>query len=363
MLSLIASDLHLGTAGGGDVARYEEARERLVAAARDADQLVLLGDVLELRERPVARVLDLAKPLFRALGEATAGRRVVLVPGNHDHQLAEPWLTRVRLDGGHLPIESVWGVKPADGVAGRLAEWMPRTEVVLAYPGVRLRPDVYVTHGHYLDLHLSVPRLESIAASGMALIAGKTRRCASPSDYEAVVAPLYAFLYGLAQGGTARPLRGGSRVSRKVWRRVTVRDRRRLRAFLLGRVTIPGAVALLNRAGLGPFGPNISGPELRRAGLRAIAAVVKALAIDADHVIFGHTHRAGPLAGDREGWTLDGGTRLWNSGTWLHEPVLIQDGDRRSPYLPGTVIRLGDEGPPELLNLLEDLEVPASAAP
>ena len=44
---------------------------------------------------------------------------------------------------------------------------MPDVELTLAYPGLRLRPDVYATHGHYLDLHLTVPRLESIAASAM----------------------------------------------------------------------------------------------------------------------------------------------------------------------------------------------------
>ena len=38
----------------------------------------------------------------------------------------------------------------------------------VAYPGLRLRPDVYATHGHYLDLPLTVPRIESVVASAMA---------------------------------------------------------------------------------------------------------------------------------------------------------------------------------------------------
>ena len=54
--------------------------------------MVLLGDTLELRERPMAALLEPVRPLFEALGAVTAGKRVTLVPGNHDHQLAEPWL-------------------------------------------------------------------------------------------------------------------------------------------------------------------------------------------------------------------------------------------------------------------------------
>ena len=62
----------------------------------DADTIVLLGDVIELREGPVAGVLEVARPLFERLGAAAAGKRVVLVPGNHDHELVEPFLARQR---------------------------------------------------------------------------------------------------------------------------------------------------------------------------------------------------------------------------------------------------------------------------
>jgi predicted phosphodiesterase len=362
VLSAIVSDLHLGTASGVELGLVPAVRERLVSALEGADQVVLLGDVLELRERPVSEVLALARPLLEALGEVTAGGRVVLVPGNHDHQLAEPWLSRGHLDGGDLQLEGEWSVGPGDGLAGRVAQCMPRTELVVAYPGLRPRPDVYATHGHYLDLRLTVPRLETIAASSMARLAGRGRECRTPADHEAVLAPLYAFLYGLAQGGTVQALRKSGRLSRGLWRRANARDARRLGAFLLGRITIPGAVSVLNRSGLGPFGSDISGAELRRAGLRAMAEVVERLGIEADHVIFGHTHRAGPLDGETEGWRLPGGTRLWNSGSWLHEAALLDSADRGNPYWPGTVVRLRDEGPPELRNVLGDLTLrPARA--
>ena len=93
---------------------------------------------------------------------------MVLVPGNHDHALAEPWLGRLRLEGRPLGPENEWRVEAGDGLAGRLSELLPEADVTLAYPGLFLRPDVYATHGHYLDLHLTVPRLESIAATAMA---------------------------------------------------------------------------------------------------------------------------------------------------------------------------------------------------
>jgi predicted phosphodiesterase len=358
--TVVISDLHLGITTGADLARRAEVRERLASAVADADRLVLLGDLLELRERPLIDVLDLARPLIEELGEALAGREAVIVPGNHDHHLVEPWLTRGRLSRGELGPEGEWPVGPGDGAAGLIAEWMPRVELSVAYPGLRPRDDVYAIHGHYLDVHLTAPRLESIAASVMARVAvGRSPGCRSVADYEAALGPLYAFFDELAQGaGSAAMSRGGT-VSRRVWHSVNDGGRRRLSRLLLGRVTIPGAVAILNRAGVGPFSPDISGPELRRAGLRAMAKVLEGMGIEAEHVVFGHTHRAGPLERDdeRDGWITPDGTRLWNSGSWLHEEVFLGDGGSANPYWPGHVIRVGDSGPPQIENVLRDLEL------
>ena len=363
MPTALISDLHLGTLVQIDLARRAEVRERLLAAVEGADHLVVLGDVLELRQGPVAGVLELAKPLFQALGAALDGRRMTIVPGNHDYQLAEPWLARGRLDGVDPALEADWPVEPGDDLPGRLAAWMPGVELRLAYPGFRPRPDVYVTHGHYLDVHLTVPRIETLAASAVARVTGRARGGARVADYEAVLAPLYALLYELGQGASSRSLRRSGRLSRRVWDRVNGSRGNRLAGLLLGRVTIPGAVAAMNRAGLGPFSAEPTGAELRRAGLRAMREVVGGLGVRADHVIFGHTHRTGPLPGDDLGeWTLPGGGRLWNSGSWLHEPTLMRGATGVSPYAPGTVIRIPDEGPPELENALRDLPLPAAEA-
>ncbi len=356
MRTAVVSDLHLGGLVGADVARDGEEREALVEAVSGADRVVLLGDVVELRERPLADSLEVARPVFEQLGRVLAGRPVVLVPGNHDHALAEPWLARLRLDARGLPTETEWPVQPEEGAAGRIAAWMPDVELTLAYPGLHLRDDVYATHGHYLDLHLTIPRLESIAASAMARVTGRGKSSQSAADYEAILAPLYAFYAGLAQGASPTSLSRGGTLSRDVWRRVSGNGRPALGRFLLGRVTIPGAVAALNGLGLGPFHATLTGEELRRAGLLAMARVAEVLAPGAEHVIFGHTHRPGPLPGDEQAeWTTLSGTQLWNTGSWLYEGAFITTG-RESPYWPGTVLTLDDEGPPRLENVLAELQ-------
>ena len=368
MRTAVVSDLHLGGLAGADVARREGPLAALTEALADAERLVLLGDLVELRERPLAEALEVSRPVLEALGRVMAGRSVVIVPGNHDHALAEPFLARLRLAGEELPAEAEWPVEASDGAAGRIAEWMPDVKLTLAYPGLRLRDDVYATHGHYLDLHLTIPRLESIAASAMGRLTKLGHEAGSAADYETILAPLYAFYAGLAQGASATALARGSRFSRTVWQRASDgraadappaeapagRERASAAAtrFLLGRVTIPGAVAALNVAGLGPFRATLTGEELRRSGLEAMARVADALAPGTPHVVFGHTHRPGPLPGDDTSeWTMRPGTRLWNSGSWLHEGAFVRTGEK-SPYWPGSVLTVDDDGPPSVRNVL-----------
>jgi Calcineurin-like phosphoesterase superfamily domain len=363
MSTAVISDLHLGAVSDADVARRPAALERLAEGVDGAERIVLLGDALELRERPLADLLETARPILERLGEAASGKRLTLVPGNHDHALAEPWLVRQRLAGRPLGAENEWPVEAGerDGPAGRIASWMPGTEVTLAYPGLRLRPDVYATHGHYLDLHLTVPRLESIAASAMARFTGRGSDCRSADDYELVLAPLYGFYGGLAQGASSETLKRGASVSRTVWSRVTgdgVAAR-----VLLGRITIPGAVAALNALGMGPFKPELTGVELRRAGLLAMGRVAEALAPGAKHLLFGHTHRPGPLPGDEEAeWTTLSGTRLWNSGSWFHESAFLTHRAEQSPYWPGTIVWIDAAGPPRVENALRGYAVAAPSA-
>jgi predicted phosphodiesterase len=362
MTTVIVSDLHLGTLGGWDLARSGEGAERLIDAISEAERVIVLGDLLELRERPVREVLELARPAIERIGRATAGRRLTLVPGNHDYGLAAPWLARARLEGTELAAEQEWPVRDEDGLAGRLADWMPDTELTLAYPGLRLRPDVYATHGHYLDAHLTVPRVESIAAALIGRVAGRSNPHSVP-DHEAMLSPLYSLVDSLAEHAAPNALRSGTSLSRRVWARVNGSGQGGAAGFLLGRVAIPGAVVALNGAGVGHFSPDLTGQELRRAGLRAMRTVVERIGVRADYVIFGHTHRAGPLSGDDPAeWQLGEGSNLVNSGSWLHEPVLLGEDVESSPYFPGTVVRLREEGPPELAGALRGFALPSASA-
>jgi len=359
----IVSDLHLGTASGMDVARRPEARARLLEIAARAERLVLLGDLLELRERPTPAVLADVAPLLRELGEATAGRQVVIVPGNHDYQLVAPALERARLED-ERPLAPAGEHPPLPGeLADVVAALMPRSEVVFAYPGVWLREDVYALHGHYLDAHMTVPRVECLLAAAVerfttGLGAAGPR---SAEQYEAVLAPIYALSNALAQNARVRPATRRGNLSRNVWSAANGDGRAgRIKGALIGKAAIPAAVAAINAAGMGPFEADISGEQLRRAGLRAIGEVVGRLGIDADHVVFGHTHRAGPLDGEADGWTLPNGTRLTNTGSWVHEETFVGGSGPSNPYWPGRVTLLHDDGPPELTTVLGDLE-PAPA--
>jgi hypothetical protein len=95
-------------------------------------------------------------------------------------------------------------------------------------------------------------------------------------------------------------------------------------------------------------------PEIRQAGLRAMGDLVSRLGIDADHVIFGHTHRRGPLDGE-PGWELPGGTRLINTGSWVFARALAGPSSRGSVFWPGSVVVVEDDEPPRLHHLLDEL--------
>ena len=353
MPTAVISDLHLGALHGSDVLRDPEALERLGAALAPADRVVLLGDTLELRERRLADLLDVVRPLFQQLAPALAGKPVTLVPGNHDHPLGDPWLARLRLNGQALASENEWRIAPDDGAAGVLSSWLPRSELTLAYPGLRLDDATYATHGHYLDVHLTVPRLESLMASAVFRLTGRSE-CSSAADYEAVMAPIYGFHAGLSEGATGAALARGAGLSRSVWRRANGNGR--AGRFLIGRVTIPASVAILNRLKIGPFSSVLTGEELRRAGLLAMARVADALAPDAENVLFGHTHRPGPLPGDDvEEWRTLSGTHLFNTGNWYLESAFVSD--ESSPYWPGTITWIEPGRPPRLENALRGYAV------
>ncbi len=307
--------------------------------------------MLELRHAPSRRVLEAARPVLRDLAATLPeGAEVVIVPGNHDHNLLGPWSER-RSDAAQLGLEARVEWKPGEPL-GLVTEWLAPARVRAAYPGVWLRDDVYATHGHYGDRHTTVPIVERLGAGLMARVMrepdGGPR---SAEEYEATLAPMYAWFHAIAQHGV--PLRVATGSQAEAWRALTSSDgKRNLRRRAIV-AAFPIAVAAISRAGLGPLRPDISGNELRRASLRAFAEVVARLGVPAGYVIFGHTHRAGPLPhDDRSEWQAPSGSMLLNTGSWVREPALLRS-DRLSPYRPGFAALLDEKGPPELVNLLD----------
>ena len=118
-----------------------------------------------------------------------------------------------------------------------------------------LADGVYATHGHYLDLHMTMPTLERviIAASARLTLDGRRRwdDVHSPADYEAVIGPPYAWVDAAAQSERAsQAVIGGRTVA--AWNALRPgRGRRPLRARAFA-TAFPVAVRALNAAGPRP---------------------------------------------------------------------------------------------------------------
>jgi hypothetical protein len=367
MRTLVISDLHLGVRTGVDVLGRPPALDALCERLDGVDRLVLLGDTLELRHGPARVALAAAEPVMRAIGDALApGGEVVILAGNHDHALVGGWLDwRGRRDAPEpLALEQHVAPQHASWIAKRLAGWLGAASVDLAYPGIWLRDDVYATHGHYLDVHCEIPTLEVLGARAMARMVGAVPDPAVPDDYEALLAPIYAWIQASAQRSSARRRSAGGGTAIKVWNALEGPGPRYTPSRAGLRAGFRLAVAAANRAGLGPVRPRLGGVALRRAGLAGLAEAARRLGLAPAHLLFGHTHRTGQLSGDDPGEWRAGATRLHNSGCWVYETHFMGDAPPgASPYWPGGAIALGDDGPPRLERLLGGLAADVLSPP
>lgn len=353
MRTAIISDLHLGTATGEDLLRDPEIRRLLLDSIAGAERLVLLGDVLELREEPLPVVLPRARAFFEEVGEALAGGEVVIVPGNHDHRIAEPLLEGINAGGeGPLGLERT-DSPSGEGPGATIAEWLGDAGLTVAYPGIWLREDLYATHGQYMDCHMSLPRIECLATASVMRIFGPVPESASPEDYEKVLEPIYGFAHGMAQSGLAQR---AHRPSEKAWRSISGRSRPKGRLRRAGiratvSVGIPAGVWGLNKLLRSDFGPELSAAAISRSGIEAATEMCRRLGLDGVDVITGHTHRAGPLEGEPD-WLLPGGGRLHNSGSWVYASAFHHPGTPPGPYWPGTLTWVEGSDPPRRERLL-----------
>ena len=354
MRTAILSDLHLGLLSGGDLLRDAGVRRLLLAEIGDADRVVLLGDVVELREVAVGTALAAARPFFEELGAALGEREVTIVPGNHDHHLAQPLLDDLSLDGAALGLAE--SRDPSPGPTAAIDRWLGPARLRISYPGVWLRDDVYATHGHYMDAHLNLPRAECLAVATMLRLSRPLPDPAAPEDYERVLRPIYGFAYGVAQ---ARRHRSAPRhaPSEAAWEMLAGQGGERGRGRRLGiaaaRSGFPLAVATVNKLLRSQFESDISVASIFRGGVAGAGEVARRLGVDGGHVITGHSHRAGP-GDDEPEWPLPGGGRLHNTGSWVFSSAFHHPGRPPNSYWPGTVTWVEDEAAPRRVQLLAD---------
>ena len=327
MRTLDISDLHLGSRLGHDVLRRAEPRERLLDALGGVDRLVLLGDVVELMEGRPRQALTVAEPILRELGARLGPeRRVMLVPGNHDAPLVRTWVrTQGRALGPSSPVPP-----DASAALGQLVEWLKPARVQIRYPGAWLSDRVWATHGHYLDRHL-------LPESAYGILSRAPSERARPIDYELARRPSMSRV----SGRLPRPLAALLDDVAELARAATMP--RLIRRHLL-------------RVRFAPLTTAVLGVQVRRASIPALLRVVERLGIDAEWVIFGHVHRLGPLAEDApEAWRgTTGRPRVANTGSWVHEPLLVHRAKASHPYWPGGAVVLEDGGEPCAISLLEE---------
>ena len=362
--TVVVSDLHLGAPRGKDLLRREDLRAPLLALLEESDRLVILGDGLELRYSPQRQADAVAGDFLADVGRALGpGGEVLVVAGNHDHGLVSGWIdARLQTEPpGFLGLEHRIAPRDAGALAERVAERLAPARVELAYPGVFLRDDVYAIHGHYSDLHTTMPTFERLAVGAMARWAVRVPPDgATPDDYEAALSPLYAWMHQLTQRSERSIGSAATGASVSTWSMLAGPERRRrpLRGLAL-RAGYLTAVEVLERLGIGPLDREVSASALRRAGLHGMREVVRRLGVEADWVLFGHTHRSGPWpTDDPSEWETPGGTRLVNCGCWVYQPHFLPQAPNSSPYWPGTAVVVDGDAPPTLTRLLGELGHP-----
>lgn len=362
MATAIISDLHLGSGARADLLRRDQIIDRLLEAIGDVDRLVLLGDTIELRDLPVEQALSDARPFFERIGSALAGGEVVLVPGNHDHRLLGHWNEgAVQRTGGIALDQEISDPHPC---LSRIRDWLGEAELVVRYPGIWIRDDVYATHGHYLDSHVTLPTIERLSIAAVDRLGGRpTGSRSRPEDYEKVQKPVYDLLFDLAQGARNPHAHSedANTPSMRIWEMLGGASgrARNWRGRLLRSAVVPVAISGLERAGVGSFGRDFSLAEIGRSGVEAMHVVAERLGIEAEHLIFGHIHRRGPLPGEDGRSATDPqwerrGRRLYNTGCWTYVPAMLGRSSAESPFWPGRAVIVGEDGAPEAIDVLAD---------
>jgi Calcineurin-like phosphoesterase len=362
MRSLVISDTHLGAWTGDDLLAYPWAREALRPELERADEVVLLGDFLDLLFSTIEHAFERADGLVELLAQTLPGKRLVWLAGNHDHHIL------VRRLESLIELQIATGQSFEDlhdrWCAGFFFEAflrrrLPNTTIEIAYPDYRIGGAV-LSHGHYLDGEVrgSVPN--RLLQGGFWRFAGGRTPNPTIEDYEASLVPLTELLFVAAQlpkgapaeqrmqaelrhighlaAVAAAPGRQLARLGRSLAGRLrTGPPLRDTTDYGLARVVAPGASVLTS--------------------VRAYERVCRHLGWiqEASWFVFAHTHQ--PLSGV-SATEARARPRFWNSGSWIYEPPADSVADYLD-YLdhnwPGSAVVIDSEecgGEPQLLELL-----------
>jgi UDP-2,3-diacylglucosamine pyrophosphatase LpxH len=384
LATAILSDLHLGAAHGDDLLRYPYFCDVLREQLDGIDHIVLLGDILDLRFQRLEDALLIATPFLAMLGDVLRGARhprVTYIPGNHDYhyagRLIEAEQERAIEAGEAFSLGQI--VAPPDFFLSRqLARIIGiDVEIRFAYFYDVLESSegpVLLTHGHYLDLHLGAApaRLLSLLQASIAA-AGQTFSGLSPDLYEAILRPQYELLHWIGQSP------GGGQIQSRIYERLrggappSTRLRQIRRAALRGAASVGGRVGvalaetLANRIVKG--GLSLTSPAREAQTEAAIYAFSLSLQELEPYlprgmrsIIFGHTHRPGPLEDidTLDDWKVNlhgQETIVMNSGSWLYDSGKARRADERPQRWPGTFILIPDQGPPRLVEVLAQFSI------
>jgi hypothetical protein len=328
-----------------------------------ADELVLLGDFVDLLFSTTEQAFERADGLVGLFAQTLAGKRLVWLAGNHDHHVLVrrlEALIELRVATGEPDEELLERWRSSFFFEAFLRRRLPETEIEIAYPKCQIG-EVVLSHGHYLDGEVrgSVPN--RLLQGAFWRLAGGRQAAPAIDDYEAALVPLTELLFIEAQlpkgagaeqriqaelrrigrftAAAAAPGRELERLGRSLARRLRGRSAPQTPAadYLLARVVAPGSSVL----------PSV----------RAYARVCRNLGWEegARWFVFAHTHQ--PLDGVHANATRVG-PRFWNTGCWIYEPPAGSVADYVR-YLdhnwPGSAVVIDTEergGEPQLLELL-----------
>jgi predicted phosphodiesterase len=384
LATAILSDLHLGAAHGDDLLRYPVFCDLLREQLEGIDHIVLLGDILDLRFQQLETALEIATPFFSMLGNVLrpAKRpRVTYIPGNHDHHYALRLIEaeQERAIASGEPYTFRHAVAPPDFFLSRqLARLIGgNVEMRFSYFYDTLESSegpIFLIHGHYLDLHIDAApaRLLTLLQASIAA-AGQSVDALSPDLYEAILRPQYELLHWIGQSP------GGGQIQSRIYERLrggappSTRLSQIRQAALRGAASFGGKVGIalaetiagrLIKGGLSLTSParEAQAEETILAFSLSLEALEPYLPTGVRYVIFGHTHRPGPLEeiDNPERWVVNmhgQATQVFNSGSWLYDSGKARRPDYRPQRWPGTFILIPDRGQPRLVEVLSQLSM------